>query len=71
MHVKVQRVSEMSKTERRQLRAGLSWWKRPNLKEWQESHWCVTLEDEAMTMSVLVEQVDEALFDELSEAELA
>jgi len=71
MNVKVQQVSEMSKTERRQLRAALNWIRRPNLKEWQESHWCVTLEDNALTLSVLVEQVDESLFEALDEVVLA
>jgi hypothetical protein len=71
MNIKVQQVSEMSKTERRQLRAALNWIWRPNLKEWQESHWCVTLEDNALTLSVLVEQVDESLFEALDEVVLA
>ncbi len=71
MNIRIRPVSELSNAERQQLQTDLTWLMPESEAEWQADHWCITLEDNALTLSVLVERVDEAVFDESGEAILA
>jgi len=52
-------VSELTEADRQYLQQNMVWLAG---SQWNDSHWCVTLENAALTMSVVVEQVDEAMF---------
>ena len=54
MHVRVQLVSELTEADRQHLQLNMVWLAG---SQWNDNHWCVTLENAALTISVVVEQV--------------
>jgi hypothetical protein len=67
MMIRVQRVDDLSPTERTQLQQNLVWMRAGTPADWQSAYWCVTLENGGMTLAILVESVDESLFDAIDE----
>jgi len=64
MYLKIQSVSDLTEAERTQLQQNMVWLAG---SDWDDTHWCVTLESAALTMSVLVEHVDDSLFSEIDQ----
>ncbi len=59
MDVSIQSVSDLTEAERTQLQQNMVW---SAESRWNDNHWCVTLENAAMKISMVVEHVTEAMF---------
>jgi predicted nuclease of restriction endonuclease-like RecB superfamily len=66
MQLRIQSVSELTDFEREQLQQNMVW---SEGSRWNDNHWCVTLENAAVKISMVVEQITEAMFDFESERE--
>lgn len=68
MRINVQRVEELSTVERTRLQRNLVWMRAATEADWAKALWCVTLENGEMTLAILVDTLDESLFDEVDQA---
>ena len=64
MNLIVLPVSALSEAERQQLQIDLVWMNEISGADWDDHHWCVTLENSSLRLSLLVEAVDDSIFDD-------